>query len=75
MKLWNRKTTDRLKICVKIQGVPKHMTPCINGLNVFFHNLLSCLIRKRIIKNIVWESSYSKIDLKVKYIRVKDFLN
>ena len=26
-------------------------------------------------KNIIWESCYSKIDLKVKYIQAKDFFN
>ena len=39
-------------------------------IRLVFHNLFSCLIPKRKIENIVWESSYSKIDFKV-----KDFLN
>ena len=47
----------------------------VNGLNVFFHNLFMCLIQKRITKNIVWNSSHSKIDFKVKHFRVKGFLN
>ena len=30
------------------------------ALNVFFHNLLSCLIQKKITKNIIWQSYYCK---------------
>ena len=41
-------------------------------LNVFFLNLLSSLIQKRITINIAWQSFYSKIDFKVKYIWLKD---
>ena len=44
-------------------------------LNVFFHNLLSCLIPKKIIINIIWQSSFSKIDPRLRYIGVKDFSN
>ena len=39
-------------------------------LNVFFHNLLSCLIPKKIKKNI-WHS----FDFKVNHIWVKEFFN
>ena len=37
-------------------------------LNVFFNNLLSCLRLQRIIKNIIWQSYYDKVDFLVKYI-------
>ena len=36
---------------------------------------LSCLIPKRIIINIIWQSYYSKIDHRLGYIGVKDFSN
>ena len=42
--------------------------------NIFFHNLLSWLIPKTIIK-ILWELYCSKLDFKVKYIWAKDFFN
>ena len=44
-------------------------------LNVFFHNLLSSSIQKRIVRNIAWQSFYRLIDFKVKYIWVKEFVN
>ena len=47
----------------------------LNNLNVFFHNLLSCWIPKRIVKNIVWESYESKIDLKFQINLSKRFFN
>ena len=37
--------------------------------------MLSCLRLKRIIKNILWQSYYDKIDFKVKYIWINFFLN
>ena len=43
-------------------------------LNVFFHNLLSCLIPKKIKKNI-WHSYNSTFDFKVNHIWVKEFFN
>ena len=42
--------------------------------NVFFHNLLGCLIPDNN-KNIIKESYYSKINFNVKHIWEKDFLN
>ena len=44
-------------------------------LNVFFHNLLNCLIPKRMITNIMWQSYHSKMDCKVNYIWVNDLFN
>ena len=44
-------------------------------LNVFFHNFLICLIPKRIIINIIWQSYYCKIDHRLRYIWVKNFSN
>jgi len=66
-----------------IQGYPKKDdTGCPTKhdswwivLDVFFHTLLSCLIPKKIIKNISWQSYYSKMDFKIKYIWVKGFLS
>ena len=55
-------------------------TPCIYTvshdswqivLNVFFHNMSSCLLPKIIIINVLWHPYYSKIDFLVKYIWVK----
>ena len=43
----------------------------VNSSNVFFRSL----IPKRIIKNILWQSSYSKMDLKIKIYLSKSFFN
>ena len=44
-------------------------------LNVFFHDLLSSLMPKKIIIVITWSTYCSKIDKKIKYIWVKVLFN
>ena len=54
-------------------GCPRKHDSLWIVLNVFFHNFLSSLIPKRIIKIIAWKCNYYKIDFKAKYNWVKDF--
>ena len=54
-------------------GCPKKHNSWGIFKNVFFYNLWSCLIPKRIIINIIWQFYYSKIDPSLGYIAVTDF--
>ena len=63
-----------LKMKLEIQGVLRNMT-----VGEYFKMsssiIFSCLIPKRIIINIIWQSYYSKIDHRLRYLGVKDFSN
>ena len=58
-------------IKLKSTGWPKNMTVS----NVVFHNFFCCLIPRRVIINIILQSKYSKLIIKIKNILVKDEIN
>ena len=72
-KLSSQKNYDIFHIFDQIQGVPRNMT-----VGEQFECLLPLFVRlfdtKENNKNIIWESCYSKIEFKVKYIQAKDLL-
>ena len=59
---------------VFIQGVPRNMTVMVNILKRLLSSFVELFETKENNKNIVWQSSFSKIDFKVK-IRVKFVLS
>ena len=69
---WRRKETGKNNILSQFWFWVYLHTRCPTNhdslLIVFFNNLLSCLKLQRIIKNIILQFYYDKIDFKVRYI-------